>query len=398
MSKSPHPFAFSNEPKRRLVGWARRNAIGIVSPSYGTEKVSYGLQPKGYTFDRVQRVPFHRLERRGSFWGQTPLLLDHPVELVHSFNELPVGIRPFVVSFESELPRYLGDPPDWQLEFGYRLLASARCRRILALSEAAAAALTRRLEARGLDPLSPKICVFRGAIPALSRSELPRQQPLKSQRALKVLFVGRDSFRKGLIPTLDALDMCRAQGANIEATVVSEGRGMDYTKKDRVVEGGDVLQRVAQMPWVTHHFRLPNSMIHELMRSHDVLVFPTLDESLGWVAIEAALAGMAVITTDTFALPELVVHNETGFLISLEKGIDRRWVGLWLEGFPLDDAIAVAFEQIRLELVRHLLYLVDKPELVTAMGEAGRVRIQSMYGLDAARREISGIYASALGR
>jgi len=71
-------------------------------------------------------VPPYRVERSGTFWRQTPLVLDHPVSLVHTFNELPVGMRPFVVSFENELPRYLGTPSHWQLDAGYALLASGR--------------------------------------------------------------------------------------------------------------------------------------------------------------------------------------------------------------------------------------------------------------------------------
>ncbi len=392
-----HPFAFAKEPARRLAGWKLRNAIGIVSPSYGTEKVSYGLSPGGYSFAKVQRLPFHRLERGGTFWNHTPPLLDYPVELVHSFNELPVGIRPFVVSFESEMPRYLGSPPNWQVDFGYRLLGSDRCRGLLALSQAAPGALVRRLEARKLGHLKSKISVFRGMVRALPSSNVDRPS-MAASRALKVLFVGRDAFRKGLIPTLDALDKCRALGANIETTIVCDSDRPDYTKKDRVVEGGDVIRRLAEMPGVTHHRHLPNAQIHELMLTHDVLAFPTLDESLGWVAVEAALAGMAIVTTDIFALPELVVDGETGFLIPLEKNIDRRWVGLWEEGTTLDGSIAIAFDRITRDLTRHLLTFVNSPALATSMGAAGKARIESMYTAGAAARQLAGIYADALER
>ncbi|MBC7973938.1 MAG: hypothetical protein H7138_03060, partial [Myxococcales bacterium] len=137
MAASAIDVSFAPPPARLVVGLRRANAVGIVAPSYGSEKVSYGLAPEGYTFHKVARIPLHRFERSGTFWHQTPLLLDHPVALVHTFNELPVGLRPFVVSFENELPRYLGEPAPWQLDAGYALIASARCRGVLALSEAA---------------------------------------------------------------------------------------------------------------------------------------------------------------------------------------------------------------------------------------------------------------------
>jgi hypothetical protein len=46
--------------------------------------VSYGLQPHGYSFHKLYRVPIQRLEKSGTFWRFTPMLLDHPVAPVHS--------------------------------------------------------------------------------------------------------------------------------------------------------------------------------------------------------------------------------------------------------------------------------------------------------------------------
>ena len=395
MTAVSHPFARAAVPRRRFFGWRRRGAIGIVSPSYGTEKVSYGLQPEGFSFHKVSRMPLHRLEKHGTFWHQTPVVLDHPVELVHTFNELPCGLRPFVVSFESELPRYLMDPPPWQLDFGYRLLDSDRCRRILALSEAAARALARRLHERGLGAVASKVGVFRGSIPMTGDIEAPDPSAAETSRPLRVLFVGRDAFRKGLIPTLDALAACIAAGAPIEATIVANVDRDDYTRKDRTVPGSDWLATLQRIPGITHHYQLPNPQVHALMRSHDVLLLPTLDESLGWVVVEAALLGLAVVTTNTFALPELVIDGRTGLLIDLERGIDGRWKGLDLEGSELDDAIARAFERIRTALVRHLTQLADRPDHAAAMGRAGRAHMESLYGLPAAAKQLASIYDAA---
>ncbi len=98
MSAPARGVSFAAPPSRLLMAWRRPGAIGIVAPGYGTEKVSYGLRPSGYSFHKVLRLPVHRFERHGTFWNHTPLLLDHPVELVHTFNELPYGMRPFVVT------------------------------------------------------------------------------------------------------------------------------------------------------------------------------------------------------------------------------------------------------------------------------------------------------------
>ncbi len=388
--------SFAAAPRRLVAGWRRPNAIGVVSPGYGSEKVSYGLAPPGFTFHKVTRVPLHRLERKGTFWQQTPLLLDHPVALVHTFNELPVGLRPFVVSFENELPRYLGEPSPWQLDAGYALIASSRCRGALALSEVAAAGLRRRLEARGLGDAAAKVSVFRGSVLAPPGDDMRRVRA--SGDPLRVLFVGRDALRKGLPPTLDAIEACRTAGANIETTVVCDFAPYTYVGTWTAEDTARTVARMRTMPGLAYHERLPNAEIHRLMRSHDVLAFPTLDESLGWVAIEAAMAGMPVLSTDVYAIPELVVDGLTGRLATLDKNEAKRWVGLWLRGAAFDESLARAFATVRAMLVEALIGFVEHPDEVRRQGDAARLHIASRYDFANAQRELAILYRDAVDR
>lgn len=52
-----------------------------------------------------------------------------------------------------------------------------------------------------------------------------------------------------------------------------------------------------------------------LYHQADVFVLPTYSEPFGWVFIEALAAGLPIIATDLNAIPEIVSHKETGFLI-----------------------------------------------------------------------------------
>ena len=396
MASDTSSLAFAAAPRRLFWGWRKPRSIGLVSPSYGTEKVSYGLAPAGYSFHKLFRLPLQRLEKKGTFWHNTPILLDHPVSLVHTLNEIPAGSCPFVVSFENELPRYLGEPPAWQLDAGYRLLESDRCRQILGLSDIAARGLRERLQRRGLGQLASKVSVFRGSVMALPVPTGQARQP-RRQGPLRLLFVGRYAFRKGLLPTLDALDDCRAQGADVQATVVCDFDNRGNKNETRYVNKAATLERMAQMPGLTHHPRLPNAEIHQLMRSHDVLLFPTLDESLGWVAVEAGLAGMPIITTDTYALPELVVHGQTGFLIPLNKNETSRWVGRWLEGKALDHEVEQVFTTTRTHLTEAILKFFNNPALVSTMGERSQTHISALYDPNLARQKLGAIYDAAIG-
>ncbi|MFB2879950.1 glycosyltransferase family 4 protein [Floridanema aerugineum] len=53
----------------------------------------------------------------------------------------------------------------------------------------------------------------------------------------------------------------------------------------------------------------------ELYHQADVFVLPTYSEPFGWVFIEAMAAGLPIIASRVNAIPEIVSHEETGFLI-----------------------------------------------------------------------------------
>jgi glycosyltransferase involved in cell wall biosynthesis len=55
------------------------------------------------------------------------------------------------------------------------------------------------------------------------------------------------------------------------------------------------------------------------MRSHDVLVLPSLFEGFGLVILEAMSQGLPVITTPHTAGPDIISDGEDGFIISIRS-------------------------------------------------------------------------------
>ena len=391
-------ISFAEPPPRILFSYRRPKSIGVVAPSYGLEKVSYGIRPPNFTFHKVNRVPINRLEKHGSFLCQTPLLLDYPVELVHTLNHIPMGSRPYIISFENELPRYLDGPSRWQLEFGYRALSKPRCRGLLALSDAAAKVFVEQASAAGFGALADKVSVFRGSVNSYAFIHSGRTHPRarSSTDPLKVLFVGRDAFRKGLIPAIDAIDDCVKAGYNIEATIVSNLRTEDYAIKNFELDFEKLRQRIAGSTYITYFESVSNETVLDLMQSHDVFLFPTLDESLGWVVVEAGLASMPVITTNVFALPEMVMDGRTGSLIPISQTADRRWTGLQLEGDAFRTEVKAAFALLRRDIAKHLAAYCDDRAMATEMGRAARSHMEQMYSHAAAAEKLSAIYSAAI--
>ena len=139
-----------------------------------------------YEYVTAKTLPLHRfLDNPGTFYKHTPIVLDNSANLIHTWNAIPLSFTPFVVSFENELPRYLGNPSKKQIEFGCKRLSSDRCKAILALSEVASDLAKTRFHSLGYSELENKIQIFRGGVEC---NELMHEYDFGlAKRKLKVL-------------------------------------------------------------------------------------------------------------------------------------------------------------------------------------------------------------------
>ncbi|MEO1680297.1 MAG: glycosyltransferase [Pseudomonadota bacterium] len=366
--------------------------IGVDAPSYGLEKVSYALAPEGVHYTKLSSLPIHRLAR-----GEGPLrvcraLIGPRQDLVHTFNHIIVN-RPFVVSFESELPRFLGDPSDATLRLGFRLLAARRCRAVLALSEAAAHAARLRMEALGVTGIADKMQVFRGGITVPESLSVPH--PDKAHGPIHAAFVGSNSIRKGIEATLHAARALRDAGVDVRLTAICRSQSRTYCAPMEH-DGDAIIADLAAEPWVTHYPALPNAEVLRLLHRAHLLFFPSIDESLGWVAVEAGLCGAARAVSNSFALPELVSHGEDGWIAPLPLRPDRRWQLLATEAGA--EAWAKTQADLGHALARDILASGSTPAQLTEMGQAARRSMTALYGRANAARRLRALYLSATMR
>jgi len=365
-----------------------RDLVGIISPCYGCEKVTYSLPTERYAFRKVFRAPIHRFERRGNFLRETPIVLDHSVALLHTFNEIPIATRPFLITVENEIPRYFDVSPRGH-RFGHDRLASQRCRGMFALSETAAEVIRERFRQRGYEELCPKVGVFRGGLQPSSGPRLRRS----SDGPLRALFVGGDAFRKGLLPALEAVEAVRKGGLDVELTVVSALHvNPGYPFYEHTPDSRACALRLAELDFVTHHRGLPNARVRELMREHDVLLFPTFDESLGWVVAEAGLEGLPSVASNIFAVPEMIDHESTGLTIAIELGAQSRWTGCWQKGDALRESLERDTRTLRDGVVSALERMCSDRDLAPRWGDAAREKMIAWYELPKAARELEGLY------
>jgi glycosyltransferase involved in cell wall biosynthesis len=339
--------------------------------------------------------------RRLAVWSESFAPVPEPgYDLTHSFNAVPVMTRrPFLVSFESFLPRFpddrehgaLGRPALTWLEERLRArLAHERCVACLAFSEYA------RRQFLHQARVSPS----RDAIEAKLRVRYPvmslrRSQPKQGSDGLKLLFVAHRFMGKGGPALLRAHERLLAAGVPVTTTVVST---LSWDAGDYIGPSSAALverehRRVAG-PGVTQLGNVPNARVLELMDEADYFVLPTFHDTFGYVALESLAGGTPVIASATCALPEIVEHGENGYLIAFENDPDvGRWPWIYRRRDPLyDEAYEAQISRMAESLTEILLGAWHERASYTERSAAAIERMRTRFDRTLARDELELLY------
>ena len=100
----------------------------------------------------------------------------------------------------------------------------------------------------------------------------------------------------------------------IPSKLILVGDGPDRSECERLTRQLDLLDSVK--------FLGKQEALVEILSSSDLFLIPSQSESFGLAALEAMSCGLPVISSSVGGLPELVKHNETGFIAEIGD-IDR---------------------------------------------------------------------------
>lgn len=133
---------------------------------------------------------------------------------------------------------------------------------------------------------------------------IPGDLVTRKHDVLRILFVGALTQRKGISYLFQAV---RQFKKNVKVTLIGRLTHRDCSALNRAL--GE------------HHWleSIPHEKVLEVMRDHDVLVFPSLFEGYGLVISEAMSQGLPVITTQNTAGPDLVTHGRDGFIVPIRS-------------------------------------------------------------------------------
>jgi glycosyltransferase involved in cell wall biosynthesis len=304
--------------------------VGTNHGGYANDRNITGLPLKRYRVVRARNLyrgaNFLHFKLRGRMHAYLPFLhWDGGLanyDLLHFFNGISLGTKPWLSTFETFLPRW-GAYGGKRISWGLEKLMSPACKRLIALSQC-----TRAIQAQFLEDypafaeaIMAKVAVLQPAqATLLSLAECEAKWESGTQRELiQCLFVGADFFRKGGLETLRAIGELLDRGAPLALTIVSAMHHGDYASQATAQDLAEAMQVIARHPQrIRLHRSLPNAAVLDLARQADLGLLPTWADTYGYAALEFMAAGCPVLSTDIRALPEINAADR-GWLIHCEK-------------------------------------------------------------------------------
>ncbi len=214
----------------------------------------------------------------------------------------------------------------------------------------------------GLKPGDPPVTIVGGAG---IDPDLFRPEPLPPAPPLRLAFVGRMLWSKGVDVAVEAVTAARARGADVTLTLVG---APDPSNPKAVPEA--TLRDWAGRPGIA--WSGPSRDIAHVWAGHHAALMPSRGgEGLPRAILEAAACGRAVLTTDVPGCRTFVRDGADGFVVAR------------------DDAAALA---------DRIAMLAADPARVAAMGASARARVLDGHTEEAVMAAVTGLYRAMLAR
>ena len=110
---------------------------------------------------------------------------------------------------------------------------------------------------------------------------------------------------------LEALALLRSEFPNVRATLIGDGPALGETL--------DLANRLGVSDAVIFAGFRPLKEMLQILNTTDILVHPSLMEGMPYVILHAMSLGKPVIATPVGGIPEVVLHEKTGFLIPVNN-------------------------------------------------------------------------------
>lgn len=207
--------------------------------------------------------------------------------------------------------------------------------------------------------------------PALTRLGIDPSQPY-------ILFVGRITRQKGIIYLVDAI---RHMDPGFQVVLCAGAPDTPEIAAEMKSAVAAASANRKGIHWIEE--MVDKETIIQLYSGASVFCCPSIYEPFGIINLEAMACETPVVAASVGGIPEVVVHDETGFLVPLAQETTAPYRPLHPDSFARDLA-----EQVN--------RLMRDEDMRRSFGEAGRKRACEIFSWSAIARETVQLYQSLL--
>ena len=124
---------------------------------------------------------------------------------------------------------------------------------------------------------------------------------------LEIVSIGRNHWIKGYTYAISTMAILKKENISFHYTIIGVSKKAEeliYAINDNNLE-----EHVTLIP------SLNQNDVYSIIQKSDLLILPSLEEGIANVCIEAMALGTTVISTNCGGMEELIIDNETGFLV-----------------------------------------------------------------------------------
>lgn len=209
------------------------------------------------------------------------------------------------------------------------------------------------------------------ATPALTKFNIPNDKPF-------VLFVGRITRQKGIIHLVEAIKYMHAGYNVVLCAGAPDTPEIAAEMKAAVAE---VSQEREGVYWIDE--MVSKTDIIQLYSGAAVFCCPSIYEPFGIINLEAMACETPVVGSAVGGIPEVIVHDETGFLVPVAQQNESPFAPLHPTAYAKD-------------LAHNVNRLMEDPEERERFAQAGRKRAVEMFSWSNIARQTRDLYASLI--
>jgi len=276
------------------------------------------------------------------------------IDLIYSPGHLVLNNFPFVIELDNVAAlTYYNIRLLKLFEFLIKKrLKSKYCKSIICISQAAKNSVVNYFNDKKIEDRCIVVYPY---------SNYPKIKKKKSAK-IRFLFISSSFYLKGGKETVNAFNSANSKNAKLTIITKIKDIDIDLLKKIKKNKNIDLVE--ANMN--------KKELFSKYYSDADVFVLPTYQDSFGLVYLEALSAGLPIIATKTFAVPEMVEDEKNGFLCTPPLNIfkkdctpDKNW---WYKD-KIKYAKTHELKNIESFLRDKMTLLINNPLIISKMSE-----------------------------